>query len=180
MNSEQTANILAFYSYYNPKENVDAIAMDFKIPAALIINALYYGERVGIFTAKKEGPQYKEIVVPVVPDDTSDFGPDFDRVKSNILEVITNLNSDEEDITDDNLFIWLGVPLVVSKSALQLLLNEGKLTKYWIVDPKDPKSKYNFYTLTENKDKFFGKKQFKQQPKKGNIKNEHVPPRKRQ
>lgn len=174
MNSEQTANILAFYSYYHPKESVDAIALDFKIPAAIIVNALYYGERAGIFKAKKEGPQYKEIVVPVVPDNNSDFGADFERVKSNILETITNLNSDEEDITDDNLFIWLGVPLVVSRSALQLLINEGKLAKYWIIDPKDPKSKYHFYTLTENKDKMFGKKQFKR-----NTKNESVPPRKR-
>lgn len=173
MNSEQAANILAFYSYYNPKYSVDDIAMDFKVPAAIIVNALYYGDRIGLFKTKKEGPQFKEIVVPVVPDDNSDFGPDFERVKKNILEVITNLNSDEEDITDDNLFIWLGVPLVVSRSALQLLVNEGKLGKYWIMDPKD-KSKYYFYPLIENIDKRFGKKQFKRK------KNEHLSQRKRQ
>src|ERR1035437_2425922 len=123
MNSEQTANILAFYSYYHPKETVDEIALDFKLPAAIIINGLYYGERTGLFTAKKKGPQYKEIIVQAVPDDNADFGKDIERVKDNIYEVITNINSDEQDITDDNLFIWLGVPFIVAKVALRLLVN---------------------------------------------------------
>ncbi len=161
MNSEQVANILAFYSYYYPKETVDDIALDFKLPAANIINGLYYGEREGFFTAKKNGAQFKEIIVSAVPDDNADFGKDLERVKSNIFEIITNINSDEADITDDNLFIWLGVPFIVAKVALQLLVNEGKLVKYFLRDPKDVKSVYHFYTLTENQDKFWGKKQFK-------------------
>ena len=169
MNSEQTANILAFYSYYHPTETIDDIAVDFKIPAAIIVNGLYYGERVGLFTAKKKGPQFKEIIVQVVPDDNSDFGKDMDRVKGNIYETITNLNSDNEDITDDNLFIWLGVPLVVAKTALQLLVNQKQLVKYRIIDPKD-KSKYYFYTLPENKDQLFGRKQFKRTKGKKNVK----------
>jgi hypothetical protein len=176
MNSEQAANILAFYSYYHPNESVDDIALDFKIPAALIVNALYYGDRIGLFTTKKKGPQFKEIVVQAVPDDNSDFGKDMDRVKENILEVITNINSDGEDITDDNLFIWLGVPFIVAKTALQLLINEGNLAKYWIIDPKD-KSKYHFYTLSENKEKRYGHKQFKRT--KGKSKNVKLSRRKR-
>lgn len=171
MNSEQTANILAFYSYYHPKESIDDIALDFKLPAANIVNGLYYGEREGLFTAKKKGPQFKEIVVNAVPDDNSDFGKDLERVRGNILEIITNLNTDEEDITDDNLFIWLGVPFIVAKVCLQLLVNEGKLVKYRITDPKDPKSKYHFYTLRENKEKFFGGKQFKRLKKGKNKSN---------
>ena len=166
MNSEQIANILAFYSYYHPKETVDEIALDFKLPAALIVNGLYYGERKGLYVAKKKGPQFKEITVTAVPDNNSNFGADLERVKSNIFETITNLNSDAEDITDDNLFIWLGVPFIVAKSALQLLVNEKKLVKYRIIDPKDKKSIYHFYTLVENKDKFYGKKQFKRVSKK--------------
>ena len=165
MNSEQAANILAFYSYYHPKETIDDIAVDFKVPAAIIVNGLYCGERIGLFTTKKKGPQFKEIVVNAVPDDNADFGKDMDRVKGNIYETITNLNSDSEDITDDNLFIWLGVPLIVAKTALQLLVNEDSLVRYRITDPKD-KSKYYFYTLPENKEKFFGKKQFKRASKK--------------
>jgi len=172
MNSEQVANILAFYSYYFPKDTVDDIALDFKLPPANIINGLYYGERNGLFTAKKKGAQYKEIVVQAVPDDNADFGKDLDRVKSNILEVITNLNSDKEDITDDNLFIWLGVPFIIAKVALRLLANEGKLVKYRITDPKDRKSKYYFYTLSENKDKFYGNKQFRRMPHKKDIKTD--------
>jgi len=174
MNSEQVANILAYYSYYHPKDTVDDIALDFKIPVSLIVNGLYQGERMGLFTAKKKGAQYKEIIVQVIPDDNSDFGHDLERVKGNIHEVIANLNSDKEDITDDNLFIWLGVPFIVAKVALRLLVNEGKLTRYWIIDPKD-KSKYHFYTLSENKDKRYGQKQFKRTGKKGsNKRNEPV------
>ena len=170
MNSEQTANILAFYSYYHPKATVDEIALDFKLPVAVIVNGLYYGERNGLYTAKKKGPQYKEITVEAVPDVNADFGKDLERVKGLIYEVVTNVNSDEKDITDENLYIWLGVPLIVSKVALRLLLNEGKLAKYTIADPKDKKSKYHFYTLIENKDKLFGKQEFKVQPKKKDIK----------
>lgn len=180
MNSKQVANILAFYSYYHPKETVEEIALDFKIPAANIVNGLYYGERTGLFTAKKKGAQYQEITVTVVPDDSDDFGKDLERVKGNIYETITNLNSDEEDITDDNLFIWLGVPFIIAKTALQLLVNEGKLVKYRIIDPKDKKSIYHFYTLTENREKFYGKIQFKRQPKKKDMKYEQLSRRKRQ
>lgn len=178
MNSEQTANILALYSYYYPKETVSQIALDFKLPAAIIVNGLYWGERNGLFTAKKKGAQYEEIVVHAVPDDNADFGKDFERVKHNIYETVSNLNSDEEDITDDNLFIWLGVPFVVAKAALQLLVQEGKLVKYRATDPKDPKSKYYFYTLPENKDKLYGMKQFKRISKK-DIKSEQLPQNKR-
>lgn len=180
MNSEQVANILAFYSYYHPKETVDEIALDFKVPAANIINGLYYGERTGLFTAKKKGPQYQEIIVTVVPDDNDDFGKDLERVKGNILEIITNINSDEEDITDDNLYIWLGVPFIIAKVCLQLLINEGKLIKYKIIDPKDKKSVYHFYTLTENREKFYGSKQFIKKPKKKDVKHEPLSSRKRQ
>lgn len=171
MNSEQVANILAFYSYYYPKETVDDIALDFKLPVANIVNGLYYGEREGLFTAKKKGAQYKEIIVSAVPDANTDFGDDLKRVKNNILEVITNMNSDEADISDDNLFIWLGVPFIVAKVALQLLVNEDKLVKYFLRDPKDVKSVYNFYTLTENKGKFYGKKQFKTRPNQKDVKS---------
>jgi hypothetical protein len=171
VNSEQTANILAFYSYYHPKETIDEIALDFKIPAAIIINGLYYGEREGLFTATKKGAQYKDIVVAVMPDDNADFGKDLERVKGNIYEVITNLNSDEEDITDDNLYIWLGVPFIIAKVALRLLVNEGKLVKYKIIDPKDKKNVYHFYTLSENKDKHYGVKQFRVKPKGKNVKS---------
>lgn len=179
MNSEQTANILALYSYYHPKEDIDKIALDLKVPVAIIVNGLYYGDRNRFFKVTKEGAQYKDIVVNAVPDANADYGKDLERVKGIIHEVITNLNSDEEDITDDNLFIWLGVPFVIAKVALQLLINEGKLVKYRIVDPKDPKSVYHFYTLFENKGKYYGKKQFKRVKQKDIKSDEQLPPRKR-
>ena len=180
MNSEQIANILAFYSFYHPKEIIDDIALDFKLPAALIVNGLYYGDQNGLFETKKKGASYKEIKVSAVPDDNSDFGKDLERVKANIYETITNLNSDKEDITEDNLFIWLGVPLIIAKTALQLLVNENKLSRYTMRDPKDVKSVYTFYTLLENKGEFFGKVQFKRRPTKKDIKtDERLPRRKR-
>lgn len=165
MNSKQVANILAFYSYYHPQETIDEIALDFKIPAANIINGLYYGQNHKLFAVTKNGPQFKEINVLKEPKKESDYGADIDRVKSNIYEAVTNLNSDEEDITDDNLFIWLGVPFTVSKVALQLLVNERKLARYNLVDSKD-KSKYTFYTLFENIEQHYGKKQFKRKATK--------------
>lgn len=171
MSSEQVANILTLYSYYNPQDSISDIAVDFKIPAANIINGLYFGERNGLFIAVKEGAQFKQIIVSAVPDDNANYGKDLMRVKDNMYEIISNLNSDKEDITDDNLYVWLGVPLVISKTALQLLINEKKLAKYNIVDPKDKKSKYNFCTLAENKSKYYGRKQFKRNKKS----NEYVP-----
>jgi hypothetical protein len=180
MNSEQVANILAFYAYYHPQEDVDFIATEFKLPVALIVNGLYFGDRSGLFKSVKKGPQFKEIVVSAVPDDNADFGKDMERIKAMMIEVITNVNTDEKDITDDNLFIWIGAPLVISKVALQLLVNEHELIKYRITDPKDPKSKYHFYTLPENREKFYGRAEFKRRPSKKNIKtNEQLPRKKR-
>lgn len=179
MNSEQIANILAFYSYYHPKESVDQIALDFKLPASLIVNGLYFGRDAGLFTADKTGSLWKEITVVAVPDNTADFGKDIERIKTIILETITNLNTDKEDIADENLYLWVGAPLIISKVCLQLLVNEGKLHKYWIRDLKDLESKYHYHTLEANKDKMFASKNFKNQPKpKKSKKNEQLPPRK--
>lgn len=165
MNSEQTANILAYYSYYHPKDNVDIIAADFKVPAALIVNGLFYGEKHGLFTADRTGTFWKDITSVTPPAHTVDFGKDVERIKDMIIETITNLNANKEDIEDTNLFLWIGAPLIISKVALQLLIDEGKLATYWIRDLKDPKSKYHYHTLAENKDKMFASKNFKNQGK---------------
>ena len=174
MNSKQIANILAFYSYYNPKDDIDAIALEFKVPAALIVNGLFYGEQHGLFTSDRVKALWKNITVIKCPETTDDFGKDMERIKSMMLETITNLNSVQEDILEENLFIWVGAPLTVSKVALQLLINEGKLVKYWIRDLKDTKSKYYYPTLPENAEKMFAQVNFKNQSKKKGKKSEHV------
>lgn len=180
MNSEQIANILAFYSYYNPKSNVDMIADEFKIPASLIVNGLFWGEEHGLFTSDRIRAYWKNITVIKCPEITADFGKDIERIKGIMMETITNLNGVKEDILEENLFIWVGAPLTISKVALQLLVSEGKLAKYWIRDLKDPKSKYHYPTLPENVDKKFAKVNFKHENKKGKGgKNESLPQRKR-
>lgn len=180
MNSEQIANILAFYSYYNPQDNVDTIADEFKLPASLIVNGLFWGEKHGLFTSDHINAYWKNITVTEKPADDADFGKDIERIKSIMMETITNLNGVQEDILDENLYIWVGAPLTVSKVCLQLLTNEGKLKTYWIRDLKDPKSKYHYHTLPENAEKKFGAKNFKRQSsQKNGKKNEHLPRRKR-
>lgn len=178
MNSEQVANILAFYSYYNPKDNVDAIADDFKLPASLIVNGLFWGEKHGLFTSDRIGAYWKNITVVKLPDDTADFGKDLERIKTMMMETIANLNDQKEDILDENLFIWVGAPLIVSKVCLKLLTNEGKLRAYWIRDLKDIKSRYHYHTLPENVEKKFAAKNFKSQGKKNSKKHEQLPRRK--
>lgn len=177
MNSEQVANILAFYSYYNPQDNIDMIAEAFKVPAGLIVNGLVWGEKHGLFTSDRKKAYWKNITVTEKVPDTADFGKDVERIKAMMMETITNLNDMEEDIVDENLYIWVGAPLVVSKVCLQLLTNEGKLKTYWIRDLKDPKSKYHYHTLPENAEKKFARHNFKNQG--GKKKNEQLPRRKR-
>lgn len=179
MNSEQVANILAFYSYYNPGDDVDAIAAEFKVPASLIVNGLFYGEKNKMFTSDRQRAYWKNITVTKCPEITADFGKDVERIKGIMMETITNLNGVKEDILEENLFIWVGAPLTVSKVALQLLISEGKLVKYWIRDLKDTKSKYYYPTLPENVDKKFAQVNFKHQSSKKGGKNEQLPRRKR-
>lgn len=179
MNSEQIANILAFYSYYNPKDNIDAIADEFKLPASLIVNGLFWGEQNSLFASDRKGAFWKNITVTERPSDKADFGKDVERIKAMMMETITNLNSVKEDILDENLYIWVGAPLTVSKVCLQLLTNEGLLKSYWIRDLKDIKSKYYYHTLPENVEQKFAAKNFKRQTKKKGSNNEHVSPRKR-
>jgi len=175
MNSDQVANILAFYSYYNPKDDVDAIALEFKIPASLIVNGLFYGEKKGLFTSDRMKAFWKNITVVKCPEVDADFGKDIKRIKGIMMETITNLNSVQEDILEENLFIWVGAPLTVSKVALQLLINEGKLVKYWIRDLKDTKSKYYYPTLPENVEKKFAQVNFKHQSGKKGKRNVKLP-----
>lgn len=180
MNSEQAANILAFYSFYHPKDSVDQIADEFKVPASIIVNGLFYGEKAGLFTSDRKKAYWKNINVVACPGINADYGKDVERIKSIMLETITNLNEQEEDILEENLFVWVGAPLTVSKVALRLLINEGKLARYWIRDLKDPKSKYYYPTLAENIDKRFASINFKNQSNKKGKKSVKLSQGKRQ
>ncbi len=72
---------------------------------------------------------------------------------------VREANAREWDITIDELQLQLLTP-VDTHIRIAIYANP-KLTTYELADPKQKKSVYTFVTLTDNKDKQFGKKQFK-------------------
>lgn len=72
----------------------------------------------------------------------------------------------EADIVENTMKMWLrGYPSLDQLAALTLLVETNKMAEYEI---EDGENKYLFYTLYENKDKLWGRKQFKKDPLKTN------------
>jgi len=124
---------------------------------------LYEGERLGKFKwDRKKGILTVDYEVlankPAVMESTLDLC-------HTIEELIRNLNSDEKDMSFEELFInWL--PGVAEMHVRMAVRVSQLLTTYELTDPKDKESTYTFITLAENLSKEWGRKQFNVSKKK--------------
>lgn len=99
-----------------------------------------------------------------------DFGPDELELEGMLLYAFHQLNAKERDLEEFFVSQWtMGYPAHDVLIAVKRLLETQKLHEYEI---EDGENKYIFYTLYENRDKLFGRREFKQDPlaeiKRGN------------
>jgi hypothetical protein len=150
--------------------SVDTVAAQLGYSPMLIVNALYQGERDGklaynrkqkTFTAA-EGTEVSALSLGEEFTTAGDF-----NIGAELAQLIANLNSEETDMSAEELMGWLGISDVRVK---MLAFVNSKLAMYDLADLKDRKSVYTFITLKENVDKRWGEKQFVQKGKKNDKK----------
>lgn len=90
------------------------------------------------------------------------FGEDIDDLQTTLLYAFEELATQETDMEEYSINAWLnGYPTHDFLVAMRVLIEDKQLHEYVI---EDGKNKYTFYTLYRNKDKLWGRKQFKSDP----------------
>lgn len=90
------------------------------------------------------------------------FGDTVDPLKETLIYAFKNLAKKESDIEENYLNGWLqGYTPHDELIAMKQLLNDQVFAEYMI---EDGDSQYTFYTLYENRDKLWGRSQFKKDP----------------
>lgn len=94
-----------------------------------------------------------------------EFGPTIVDLEAKLLLSFDTLSGKETDLQWEFLSEWLvGYPARDVMIVLKKMLADGTLEHYFVADPEDPESVYEFYTLPENRKYLWGGKSFKVQP----------------
>ena len=166
MTSLEIARQMAVYSYVNPKDDINDIAMHAGYAPVAVINALHAGSRENIFTTTRDKDGFKSISVSTeqyedIAKTPLNFGEDIAKACDVIEECVENVNRNEGDITRDQMLLWTQLPPVAFEVCVQALVGSGRIATYKLQNPKDKKSVYTFLTLPKNADKLWGTKQVK-------------------
>lgn len=155
-----------------PKDTISEIASKLALSPIFIINALDEGERMEFFKRKRDKKGgLTEVLETIAPVDWQslegdEFGPDYERVQTEIMVAVANANRDEQDLELGTIMAWCrGINPSAVEVALAFLYHKVMLGRYELADPADAKSKYTFYTLRDNGINQWGKKQFKKEKK---------------
>lgn len=117
------------------------------------------------------GPQGKKSTVPAkkltllaTPDEWQ-FGKVVDDFKAAIVYAFNKLAETESDLEEQYLGHWtMGYSTHDYLVTIKQLLSDHVLGTYELTDPEDLKSTYTYYSLFENVEQMWGKKNFKVQP----------------
>lgn len=95
---------------------------------------------------------------------TWEFGPDVEHLIDTVYYCFEKANAEEKDLEENYMNNWLmGYAPQDHFIAIRRLLENKQLAQYEL---EDGENAYDFFTLYENRDKLWGRKQFKQDPLK--------------
>ena len=161
-NSEKTVqNVhkLVYLAREYPKKKITEIAGMMQIPVLEGKAAIWMAQDIGYITVDGKTEKFKIVAAP----EEWDFGSTIGDIAGTVTYVMSKLAEEEADIEEGRLTTWMAAyrneDTII---AIKRLLEWNILSTYKITDPKDKKSIYTFYTLAANKDKQWGKKQFKE------------------
>ena len=165
--SDQLARQMAVYSVVSKVKKVSSIADTTGLSPLQVTNAVFAGERLGLFTVKRDkkqtidkievsDEQYADIVLV-----GSNFGEGVENVVEHIIEFIANRNGVERDVEESTVMFLARVPDAMITVALEVVKNSDRVYTYQYTDPLDKDSTYTYFTLPENKDKKWYRADFK-------------------
>lgn len=162
------ANKVTFIVQQYPDKKLPEILEILGMAAIDINAALWYANDAGWL--KKPDPQTGFIELGKKVPTEWDFGPICDDLEDAIKFAFEHLARDENDLEEMYTHNWMeGYAPRDVMIVLKKLVNDNVLALYAIEDavntkPGDKPETYNFYTLYENRDKLWGRKQFDKDP----------------
>lgn len=175
----ENANKVGFIVEQYPEHKLPDVLKLLQMPPIDINTAIWAAEKLGFIG--KPNAETGEIPRGEVPANW-EFGSDVEDLKSTLVFSFTELGKREKDLTEEYLSTWLsGYPTQDKLVAMKSLLNDRVLAEYNIDDPQlDDKGEptydedgkpvinvYTFYTLFENGENLWGRKDFKKDPVTG-------------
>ena len=160
----ENANKLAYLRKIYPELESSDIMKLLQVSGMDQNAAVWLAEELGFITVDKVTSEMAFSIEP----DTWQFGTAVETLEESITYCFQQLAKREVDLDERFLTDWLiGVPPQDSLVATQHLVEKRVLFEYELTDetPKTGKSAYKFYTLYENSEMQWGKKNFKKEPK---------------
>lgn len=158
----ENAHKVTYIVQQYPQHTVPQIIQLLAMPAIEINTAFWYATNAGWLS--EPDPETQRFTFLKAPEKWA-FGEAVDTLRDHLLYAFTELAKKENDLDENTLSGWcMGYPSHDQLIALSLMLNDKVLATYDLTDPKDLKSTYTFYTLYENGEQMWGRKNFKEQP----------------
>lgn len=163
MITEQTrrnAHKIAFLLEQYPDHNIDKIMSLLQMPPIDINAGVWAAVELKLISEPdlKKGGAVQLLNKPK----KWDFGPNITDLCTNIIYCFNKLALKEQDLEENYLTNWLGgYSSQDTLIAIKLLISEQKLAEYEI---EDGENAYTFFTLWDNREQLWGRKQFKVDP----------------
>lgn len=159
------ANKITYLIEQFPKHSPEEILALLQMPPIDVNAAMWYAQELGWITdINKKTNKMKLLATP----DMWDFGPLEKTLEDEIEFCFQRLGKDETDLDEKFLSDWTnGYPAHDVIIAMKRLLNDRVLFEYRLTDTdKDGNENvYKFFTLYENSEMQWGKKNFNKAPK---------------
>lgn len=160
----ENANKVTFLIENYPEKNLSEIIGMLQIPAIDINNAIWFAtEQEWISEPDTDEGTVRHLKRP---DDGYHFGQTVTGLQESIIYAFRKLAKKQTDLEENYLGHYLGgYKGHDSLIAMRDLMNKNAIAEYTIADDvQDDGSEYTFYTLAENRDKEWGRLQFKKAP----------------
>lgn len=158
----ENAHKIAFLVQQYPNKNLKEIIETAAMPALELNTAMWQAVDLGLISEPdKETGEIKLLQAP----EKWELGENVENLKAMIVYGFQHMAKSEQDLDEENFGFWtLGYNPRDILIAMKQLLEEKVMATYELTDPKDLKSTYTFYTLYENGEQLWGRKNFKEQP----------------
>lgn len=169
---------LVYLANEYPDKTIRELGELFAMTMIEVNSAIWRAQDLGLLFVDKQTGYFKVEMVP----EKWELGPEVEDLRVNILYVLGKLAEDEQDMEEHAFGVWTaghGSHNVLT--AMKSLLNENKVASYDLDDeqevpvskkakgrgkqPEIVKNTYTFYSLWDNAEQQWGRKQFKDDSK---------------
>ena len=158
----ENAHKVVFLVKNYPDKNLEHIIAALQMPAIEINNAIWVAVDMGFIVDPDTTEGKMELLKE--PEEYQ-LGQACADLRAMIVFTFNRLATQEKDLEENYMSNWtLGYAGHDVLITLKQLINEHVLATYQLTDPEDTKSTYTFYSLYENSEQMWGRKNFKQQP----------------